>query len=126
ELHAACPQRNEEVGAVWGVTLAARIGVDTGEVVASETHADQRLVTGGAVNMAAPLEQPGAAGEIRLGETPYRLVRGAVDADLVVPITVKGRADPVTAWRLRQVTPDAPSLPRRLAGPIVGCAAEIE
>ena len=101
EMSAALHHLNEEVGAAWGVTLAARIGVDTGEVVASETHADQRLVTGGAVNMAARLEQHAAAGEILLGETTYRLVRGAVDADLVVPITVKGRADPVTAWRLR-------------------------
>jgi len=125
EMSAALHHLNEEVGAAWGVTLAARIGVDTGEVVASETHADQRLVTGGAVNMAARLEQHAAAGEILLGETTYRLVRGAVDADLVVPITVKGRADPVTAWRLRQVTPDAPWLQRRLDAPIVGREEEL-
>ena len=55
EMSAALHHLNEEVGAAWGVTLAARIGVDTGEVVASETQADQRLVTGGAVNMAARL-----------------------------------------------------------------------
>src|SRR4029077_10849130 len=125
EMSAALHHLNEEVGAAWGVTLAARIGVDTGEVVASETQADQRLVTGGAVNMAARLEQHAAAGEILLGETTYRLVRGAVDADLVVPITVKGRADPVTAWRLRQVTPDAPWLQRRLDAPIVGREEEL-
>ena len=67
--------------------------------------------------MAARLEQHAAAGEILLGETTYRLVRGAVDADLVVPFTVKGRADPVTAWRLRHVTPDASWLQRRLDAP---------
>ena len=125
EMSAALHHLNEEVGAAWGVTLAARIGVDTGEVVASETHADQRLVTGGAVNMAARLEQHAAAGEILLGETTYRLVRGAVDADLVVPITVKGRADPVTAWRLRHVTPDASWLQRRLDAPVVGREEEL-
>jgi predicted ATPase/class 3 adenylate cyclase len=125
EMSAALHHLNDEVGAAWGVTLAARIGVDTGEVVASETQADQRLVTGGAVNMAARLEQHAAAGEILLGETTYRLVRGAVDADLVVPITVKGRAAPVTAWRLRQVTPDAPWLQRRLDAPVVGREEEL-
>jgi predicted ATPase/class 3 adenylate cyclase len=126
EMSAALHHLNEEVGAAWGVTLAARIGVDTGEVVASETQANQRLVTGSAVNMAARLEQHAAAGEILLGETTYRLVRGAVDADLVVPIAVKGRAAPVTAWRLRQVTPDAPWLQRRLDAPIVGREEELE
>jgi predicted ATPase/class 3 adenylate cyclase len=126
EMSAAFHHLNEEVGAAWGVTLAARIGVDTGEVVASETQANQRLVTGSAVNMAARLEQHAAAGEILLGETTYRLVRGAVDADLVVPIAVKGRAAPVTAWRLRQVTPDAPWLQRRLDAPIVGREEELE
>ena len=125
EMAAALHHLNEEVGAAWGVTLAARIGVDTGEVVASETQTDQRLVTGGAVNMAARLEQHAAAGEILLGETTYRLVRGAVDADLVVPIAVKGRADPITAWRLRQVTPDAPWLQRRLDAPVVGREEEL-
>jgi class 3 adenylate cyclase/tetratricopeptide (TPR) repeat protein len=125
EMSAALQDLNEEVGASWGVTLAARIGVDTGEVVASEAQAAQRLVTGGAVNMAARLEQHAAAGEILLGETTYRLVRGAVDADPVVPIAVKGRTAPVTAWRLRQVTPDASWLQRRLDAPIVGREEEL-
>jgi class 3 adenylate cyclase len=125
EMSAALHHLNEEVGAAWGVTLAARIGVDTGEVVASETHADQRLVTGGAVNMAARLEQHAAAGEILLGETTYRLVRGAVDADLVVTLTVKSRADPVTAWRLRRITQNASWLQRRLDAPVVGREEEL-
>jgi class 3 adenylate cyclase len=47
--------------------LEARIGVNTGEVVAVE---DDTLVTGDAVNVAARLEQSAAPGEVLLGETP--------------------------------------------------------
>ena len=116
---------NDEVAAAWGITIAARIGVHTGEVVASEAQADQRLVTGDAVNVAARLEQHAAPGEILLGETTYRLVRGAVVADPVVPIVVKGKAVPVAAWLLREVTPDASWLQRRLDAPIVGREEEL-
>ena len=52
-----------------GVGLAARIGVNTGEVVAGDPSGGQRLVTGDAVNVAARLEQAAAPGEILLGET---------------------------------------------------------
>jgi len=125
EMSAAIHDLNEEVGAAWGVSIAARIGVNTGEVVTSEAHADQRLVTGDAVNVAARLEQHAAPGEILLGETTYRLVRDAVVADLVVPIAAKGKSVPLTAWRLRHVTPDAPWLQRRLDAPIVGREEEL-
>ncbi|HKE50388.1 MAG TPA: adenylate/guanylate cyclase domain-containing protein [Actinomycetes bacterium] len=125
EMSAALQDLNEEVGTAWGVTIAARIGINTGEVVASETQTDQRLVTGDAVNVAARLEQHAAAGEILLGETTYRLVRDAVVADPLVPIALKGKAAPLTAYRLRQVTPDAPWLQRRLDAPIVGRAEEL-
>ncbi len=125
EMSAALQDLNGEVGAAWGVTIAARIGVNTGEVVTSEARADQRLVTGDAVNVAARLEQHAAAGEILLGEATYRLVRDAVVADPVVPIAVKGKAVPLTAWRLRHVTPDGSWLQRRLDAPIVGRENEL-
>jgi len=40
-----------------GVRLAARIGVNTGEVVAGDSATRQTLVTGDTVNVAARLEQ---------------------------------------------------------------------
>src|SRR5262245_6949910 len=81
EMSVAVHELNAEVGASWGGTIAAGSGVNTGEVVTSEAEADQRRVTGDAVNVAARLEQHAAAGEILLGETTYRLVRDAVVAD---------------------------------------------
>ena len=46
---------NEDLEARWGVRLTNRTGVNTGEVVAGDPSAGQRLVTGDAVNVAARL-----------------------------------------------------------------------
>ena len=51
---------NDELERRWGVTLANRTGVNTGEVVAGDATADQRLVVGDTVNVAARLEQAAA------------------------------------------------------------------
>src|SRR5439155_3394454 len=53
----ALVELNRELEAGWGITLANRIGVNTGEVVAGDVSSGQRLVTGDAVNVAARLEQ---------------------------------------------------------------------
>ena len=63
---------------VHGLELEARIGVNTGAVVAGE---GDTLVTGDAVNVAARLEQAAGAGEILLGATTFRLVRDAVETE---------------------------------------------
>ena len=70
---------NDELERRWGVRLANRTGVNTGEVVAGDPTAGQRLVTGDAVNVAARLEQAAPPNEILIGEMTYRLVRDAVE-----------------------------------------------
>jgi class 3 adenylate cyclase len=80
-----------------GVSLAARVGVNTGEVVAGDPTAGQRLVTGDAVNVAARLEQAASPGEILLGDSTYRLVRDAVDAGAAGALDLKGKTDAVLA-----------------------------
>ena len=54
---------NAELERDWAVTLAVRTGVNTGQVVAGDPSAGQRLVTGDTVNVAARLEQAATAGE---------------------------------------------------------------
>ena len=61
--------------AVQDLGLKARIGVNTGEVVAVE---GDTLVIDDAVNVAARLEQSAAPGDVLLGETTANLVRDAV------------------------------------------------
>ena len=75
---------NESLSARFGVVLANRTGVNTGEVVAvDDPTADQKLATGDAVNVTARLEQAAPANEIYIGEVTYRLVRDAVEVEAV-------------------------------------------
>jgi class 3 adenylate cyclase/tetratricopeptide (TPR) repeat protein len=87
--------------------IPARIGVNTGEVLA---HTGDVHVTGDTVNVAARLEQHATPGEVLIGDSTYRLVKGAVVADAVEPLVVKGKPNPVRAWKLASVT-DAPARP---------------
>src|SRR5438477_2603551 len=70
---------NEELERERGTRLEARIGVNTGEVVAGDSSEGQRFATGDAVNVAARLEQAASPGEILIGETTRLLVRDAVE-----------------------------------------------
>ena len=71
--------------------------MNTGEVV---TGTAERLVTGDAVNVAARFEQAAAPGEVLIGASTQELVKGAVDAEPVEPLVLKGKAEPVAAFRL--------------------------
>jgi tetratricopeptide (TPR) repeat protein len=115
---------NAELESGWGVTLANRTGVNTGEVVAGDVTAGQRLVTGDTVNVAARLEQTAGAGEVLLGELTYRLVRDAVEVEAVAPLDLKGKADPVPAYRVLGLV-DAESSVTRHQGPLVGREREV-
>jgi len=91
---------NEGLERTYGVSLANRIGVNTGEVVAGDPTTGQRLVTGDPVNTAARLEQAAGECEVLLGELTYRLVRDQVEVEPVEPLELKGKAERVPAFRL--------------------------
>ena len=103
---------NKELERDHGVTLASRIGVNTGEVVAGDPATGQALVTGDAVNTAARLEQAAAPGEILIGEETYRLTRDAVRAEPADPIAAKGsrsRSPRIASRTSRPVPPATPA-----------------
>jgi class 3 adenylate cyclase len=102
------------------VEINVRIGVNTGEVVTSDADT---LATGDAVNVAARLEQAAEPGEVLIGMQTHALVREVVDAELLSPLSVKGKSEPLTAYRLRAVT-GGPV--RRDAAPMVGRSPELE
>src|SRR2546421_2889745 len=77
--------------------VEGRIGVTTGEVV---TGTEERLATGDALNVAARLEQAAQPGEILIGEETRALVAVTVDVEPVEPLALKGKAEPVSAFRL--------------------------
>ena len=124
-MQRALEELNDELDQQWGVRLANRTGVNTGEVVAGDPTSGQRLVTGDAVNVAARLEQAADEREVLLGDLTYRLVRDFVDVEPVQPLELKGKSEPVPAYRLVGVREGA-ERPRRLDAPMVGRDRELE
>jgi len=100
----ACRAAVEMRDALPELGLRGRIGVNTGVVV---TTTDETLATGDAMNVAARLEQAAEPGELLIGAATYALVSAAVDAEMVEPLELKGKAEPVPAFRLLNVL-DAP------------------
>jgi class 3 adenylate cyclase/tetratricopeptide (TPR) repeat protein len=120
EMRVELGKLNEEFERTWGVALATRTAVNTGEVVAGDPSRGESFVIGDPVNLAARLEQWAQPGETLIGEATYRLVRDAVVAERVGPIDLKGRAEPVFAWRVLELSPVAAESIRRLDSPLVG------
>jgi len=89
--------------------VQARIGVNTGEVVAGT---GERLVTGDAVNVAARLEQAAPPGQVYVGAQTVQLARGAIDVEPVEPLQLKGKEQRVEAFRLIAVS--GPETTRRM------------
>ena len=124
-MQRALAELNDELERAWGVRLENRTGVNTGEVVVGDPTAGQRLVVGDAVNTAARLEQVAPAMEVLLGDLTYRLVRDAVDVEPVEPLALKGKREPVPAYRLVDVR-TGEGYARRHDVPVVGREPELE
>jgi class 3 adenylate cyclase/tetratricopeptide (TPR) repeat protein len=99
--------------------LQARIGLTTGEVV---TGTEERLVTGDAVNVAARLEQAAKPGEVLVGQPALALVGDWAEVEPVEPLELKGKTEPVSAFRLLRVR-EAPE--RTHDAPFVGREREL-
>jgi class 3 adenylate cyclase len=125
ELREALAGLNEALRAEYGVKLAVRTGLHTGEVVAGDPAQGQAFATGEAVALAQRLESVARPGEILIGEPTYRLVRDAVLVEPVKSLVLKGKAEPVHAWRLLGVVTGAPAFARRLDSPLVAREREL-
>jgi class 3 adenylate cyclase/tetratricopeptide (TPR) repeat protein len=82
--------------------LQVRIGINTGEAVAAlgaRPDQGEGIVTGDVVNTAARLQQAAPVGAVVVGVTTYRTTRDAIEYEYLVPVTVKGKAEPIAIWR---------------------------
>ena len=61
-----------------------------------------------------------------VGEATWRLVRGTVRAEPTDPLTLKGKAEPVVAYRVLGLVEGAEAIARRLDSPLVGRRRELE
>jgi predicted ATPase/class 3 adenylate cyclase len=108
-----------------GGRLQARIGINTGEVVAGDHLARQTLVTGDAVNIAARLEQAASPGDILIGEATHRQVHHAVTTTPAQTLELRGKADPIRAFRLMSVHPVEKVIARNVSTRLVGRKPEL-
>jgi class 3 adenylate cyclase/tetratricopeptide (TPR) repeat protein len=115
---------NEELRVRWGVKIATRTGINTGEVIAGDASQGESFVVGDAVNVAARLQQSAAPGEILIGATTYRLVRDAITAATMRTVEVKGKTEAVESWSVLEITPE-PIVARRLESPLIGREEEL-
>jgi DNA-binding SARP family transcriptional activator len=125
DIRAGLAVLNERLLADFGVGIVVRLGLEAGEVVATPTDARQRLVTGEAVGIAAKLEQAAADDEIVVGEVAARLVDHAAHLEPLGELEIKGKQEPVYAYRLRELAPVGPAFESRLDASLVGRKREL-
>ena len=114
-----------DVGAPFGQTLAAHVGIAAGEVVASGVGAGARrayTVIGPSVNLASRLVGVAGAGEIVLDGAVHDAVARVATCTAIEALAIRGLDQPVTAWRLDALGTrgDAGAAP-----PFVGRAGEL-
>ncbi|MEA2673266.1 MAG: hypothetical protein QOI92_458, partial [Chloroflexota bacterium] len=126
EMREALERLNVDLLADRGVTLQARSGINTGPVVVGTGRPGESIVVGDAVNVAARLQTAAAPGEIVIGGATHGLVRDAVVVGPPESLELKGKPDPVVAYRLQQVAPGAQGHRRRLDAPMVGRERELD
>jgi class 3 adenylate cyclase/tetratricopeptide (TPR) repeat protein len=119
-----------EVRRRYGMEFTIRIGVNTGLVVVgamgSSSHTDYTAV-GDAVNVAARMEQTAAPGAVQIAHDTYRLVAPLFDVEDLGAIEVKGKSEPVRAYRvlrLKSQRGNRRGLPG-LRAPLIGRAVEM-
>jgi class 3 adenylate cyclase/tetratricopeptide (TPR) repeat protein len=116
---------NPELERRYGVALATRTGINTGPVAGVGLVPDRNFVGGDTANTAARLQTSAGENEILLGRTSHRLVRDWVDAELLPPLEAKGKAEPLTVYRLAALLPEGERLARQIRTPLVGRQREL-
>jgi class 3 adenylate cyclase len=124
DMRQALDGLNSRLEQSHGFRLETRTGIHTGAVAGSGVVPDVDFVGGDTTNVAARLQSAADGGTILLSGATYRLVKDAIEAELLPPLELAGKTAPVTAFRLSAIRQDAEAVPRRLDAPIVGRADE--
>jgi class 3 adenylate cyclase/tetratricopeptide (TPR) repeat protein len=114
------------LSATHKVSLEVRCGICSGEVMSITTPDGNFRVIGDPVNTAARLQTAAGPGEILVDAVSASMIRAAVGLEPVPPLTLKGKAQPVPAWRVTdpQLPADGARAPR--AAPLIGRDDELD
>lgn len=114
-----------------GPRLGVRVGLDSGLVVVGQVGSDlfsEYTTMGDAANTAARLQGAAPPNEVYLSQATERLIHGAVTLEPTEPLTLKGKAEPVVAFRVAGPPPELGASVRGLPGvttPLVGREGEL-
>ena len=90
--------------------LRMRVGIHTGPVVVSwmgERKGQDFVVVGDSVNLASRLQSLAPVNGILISHDTYRHVRGVFDVQVIDPVLVKGKRDPIRVYVVLQEKPRA-------------------
>jgi DNA-binding SARP family transcriptional activator len=125
ELEEALTGLNRELERRWRIRMTVRAAVNTGEVVARDAPAGDRVVAGDALDVAARILQAADSAEILIADATRRLLAHSIQAEAVEPLGLKGTPELLRAWRLVDVSAGATAIERRLEAPMVGRESEL-
>jgi class 3 adenylate cyclase len=106
----ACAEFAAELQRERGIDFRIRVGINTGPVLVGNVGSDLRYeytALGDAMNTAARMQTAAEPGTVLVTAATLRLVAGAFDTEDLGEIVVKGKTEPVHAYRVvgRAVTP---------------------
>jgi class 3 adenylate cyclase/tetratricopeptide (TPR) repeat protein len=130
-IRRALRDRGSYGGLGGAAQLTVRLGLNTGLVVVGSIGDNLRMdytAVGDTTNVAARLQQAAAPGEIVIAEATARLVRTDVRLVAAGAVDVKGRSEPVIAYKVVGLAPARSSYEHaaeRVLGRFVGRDAEL-
>jgi class 3 adenylate cyclase/tetratricopeptide (TPR) repeat protein len=102
-LQKAIRDQRADLGERYGIEIKIRIGLNTGWVVVGGIGDHLRTdytAVGDTTNLAARLQQIAEPGSALISESTWRLVHGEVQTEPLTPTQVKGKSEPIQAYRL--------------------------
>src|SRR5918999_1211823 len=124
-IQRALAQYAQDVEAAYGIKIAARVGVNTGEVVISPDVQDGEVrynALGDAVNVAARLQQVADDGGVVVGPATQRQVEGCFELEELGERELKGKQAPVRSYRVTGVREEETAPPKT---PLIGREFEL-